>query len=430
MSFSRFDLDLRLLSGLRALGFENPTPIQSEVIPVALTGNDVMGSAETGTGKTAAFLLPILQRILAKPNQAHALRALILVPTRELVPQVAEQVKQLSGRADIRVATIYGGVGLADQQTALKRGVDIIIATPGRLVDHIERKNISFATLEVLVLDEADRMLDIGFLPPIRRIAALLPRERQTMLFSATMPQEILSLASEVTRKPVRVQMGKEAPPVAITQMLFPVPEHLKFEVLQALLGEKGMDRVIIFTRTRSRADRLTQRLQRAEIRASVIHGDRSQGQRTAALLAFRNGRSRILVATDIAARGIDVEGVSHVVNYDIPKTPEDYVHRIGRTGRANSYGQAYTLVTPADEMMVRRIESVIKTKIKRRRLDNVNYNAPPTEQPTAHPVRRHTEFNHKRPNTRRDEQPASQSRTGHGEQNYKRPSTRSARTT
>ena len=395
MSFSRFDFDLRLLSGLRALGFEQPTPIQSEVIPLALTGKDVMGSAETGTGKTAAFLLPILQRLLAQPNRVHTPRALILVPTRELVPQVTEQAKQLSGRTDLRIVTIYGGVGLMNQQHALKRGADIIIATPGRLVDHIERKNISFASLEVFVLDEADRMLDIGFLPAIRRIAALLPRERQTLLFSATFPQAILSLAAEVTRQPARVQVGKDIPPAAIAQTLFPVPEHLKFELFQGLLGEEGMDRVIVFTRTRSRADRLTQRLQRANIPSAVIHGDRSQGQRSAALEAFRRGRSRILVATDIAARGIDVEAISHVVNYDVPKQPEDYVHRIGRTGRAQTTGHAYTLVTPADETMIRRIESVLKTKVKRRRLEGINYNAPSTEAPAANPHPRYEKRSH-----------------------------------
>ncbi|CAG0972758.1 partial ATP-dependent RNA helicase RhlE, partial [Anaerolineae bacterium] len=306
MTFSSFNLDPRLQEGVRALGFTLPTPIQTATIPAALSGQDILGSAETGTGKTAAYLLPILQRLIAA--RARSPRALILVPTRELALQVAEHADALCKRTDLRVAAIYGGVAMGNQTTALRRGVDIVIATPGRLLDHIERKNITFASLQVLVLDEADRMLDVGFLPDIKRIIAMLPRERQTMLFSATLIPAIVSLAAQITRQPARIQVEKTTTPDAIAQTLFPVPEHLKAQVLQQLLREEEMDSVLIFARTKRRADRVAKQLQRANIRAAVIHGDRSQGQRIAALEDFRRGKSRVLVATDIAARGIDVE--------------------------------------------------------------------------------------------------------------------------
>lgn len=394
MSFSSFGLDPRLLAGVRALGFQQPTPIQTATVPAALTGQDVLGSAETGTGKTAAFLLPILQKLLAAPaaRRTHAPRALIVVPTRELALQVTEHATALCTRTDLRVAAIYGGVSLGNQEMLLQRGADVIIATPGRLLDHIERKNISFAALQILVLDEADRMLDVGFLPDIRRIVRLLPRERQTMLFSATLPEAILNLAAEVTHNAARVMIQKKITPDAIAQTVFPVPEYLKMQVLQQLLREDGMESVLVFARTKHRADKLVKQLVRANIRAAVIHGNRSQGQRIAALEAFRAGHSRVLVATDIAARGIDVEGISHVINYDVPMQPGDYVHRIGRTGRAEAEGSAYTLVTPADEPMIRRIEIVLKQKIARRRLDGIDYNAPAFVQPNAEAIRRYVE--------------------------------------
>ncbi len=394
MSFSRFGLDPRLEEGVRALGFSAPTPIQFATIPAALEGQDILGSAETGTGKTAAYLLPLLQRLLAAPAHARQVRALILVPTRELALQVAEHAEELSGKTGLRVAAIYGGVPMASQINALRRGVDVVIAPPGRLIDHVERKNISFAALEIFVLDEADRMLDVGFLPDIRRIERLLPRERQTMLFSATLVPAIQSLAAQVTRHAARIQMETAPAPEAIAQTLFPVPEHLKAQVLQHLLREEEMDSVLVFARTKHRADRVVKQLQRANIRAAVIHGDRSQNQRIAALEAFRQGHSRVLVATDIAARGIDVEGISHVVNYDVPMQPEDYVHRIGRTGRAQAAGKAYTLVTPTDEAMVRRIEVVLKQKIERRRLAGIDYSTPQFAQPDGESIRRYVEAN------------------------------------
>lgn len=394
MSFSSFDLDPRLLEGVRALGFTQPTPIQVATIPAALTGRDILGSAETGTGKTAAYLLPLLQRFLAAPARNHNVRALILVPTRELALQVAEHAEQLSAHTGLRAIAVFGGMALMSQEKSLRHGVDIVIATPGRLLDHAARRNIAFGALEVLVLDEADRMLDVGFLPDLRRIVHLLPRERQTMLFSATLIPSILNLAAEVTRNAVRIQKETAPAPDAIAQTLFPVPEHLKAQLLQRLLREEEMDSVLVFARTKHRADRVVRQLQRVNIRADVIHGDRSQNQRIAALEAFRRGQARVLVATDIAARGIDVEGISHVVNYDVPMQPEDYVHRIGRTGRMQAAGKAYTLVTPTDEAMVRRIEVVLKQKIERRRLDGIDYSTPQFAQPSSDAIRRYVESN------------------------------------
>ena len=396
MSFTNFSLDPRLLKNVRTMGFEEPTPIQHATIPPALTGQDILGSAETGTGKTAAYLLPILHRLLDDSRQVRQPRVLVLVPTRELALQVTDQAQQLSKHTQVRVAAIYGGVGLGQQEDALRRGVDIVIATPGRLLDHVERKNIAFTSINVLVLDEADRMLDIGFLPDIRRVVRQLPRDRQTLMFSATL-QPIVALAPEMTRNAARVEVEKTVTPDGITQTLYPVPEHLKMHLLQKLLQDGTMDSVLIFARTKHRADRVVRDLQRAKIRANVIHGNRSQSQRIAALEAFRAGHARVLVATDIAARGIDVEGISHVINYDVPMQPEDYVHRIGRTGRADAIGQAYTLVTPLDERMINRIEFILKRKIQRRKVDGVDYSRPAANQPNAEAIRRYVEANRRK---------------------------------
>jgi ATP-dependent RNA helicase RhlE len=392
MTFNTFGLDPRLQKSIASLGFEQATPIQAATIPVALTGQDILGSAETGTGKTAAYLIPAIQKLLVENNPAHALRVLILVPTRELALQVHEQALALCKHTDLRVAPIYGGVGMVNQEQALKRRTDIIIATPGRLQDHMTRGNVSFKDLQFLVLDEADRMLDVGFLPAIRRIARELPRERQTMLFSATLVPSILSLASEVTRQPARIAVEKTVTPQAIEQTLFTVPEHLKTEALHKLLADHAMESVLVFARTKHRADKIVKHLKRANIRADVIHGNRSQGQRVAALEAFRRGHARVLVATDIAARGIDVTGVSHVVNYDVPMQAEDYVHRIGRTGRAQAAGSAYTLVTPLDEAMVKKIERAVNRKLPRRRVEGIDPHAPMFQQPDAEAIRRYVE--------------------------------------
>ncbi|MBE7550262.1 MAG: DEAD/DEAH box helicase [Anaerolineales bacterium] len=382
MYFKDFELEPRLQRNLQTMGFERPMPIQSAAIPPALKGYDILGSAETGTGKTAAFLLPLLQKLIASPRPRHP-RALILVPTRELALQVADQARQLSQGLSLRVGTIYGGVGIGPQEQALRQGVDIVIATPGRLLDHITRRNVTLTTLQVLVLDEADRMLDNGFWPDIRRIVRLLPRERQTLLFSATL-QPMMKLAGEVTRQPVRVEVEKTVAPEAITQVLYPVPEHLKIQLLERLLEDDSLESVLVFARTKHRADRVVRHLQRARISAGVIHGNRSQNQRVAALEAFRHGHTRVLVATDIAARGIDVDGISHVVNYDVPMQPEDYVHRIGRTGRAQAVGQAYTLVTPLDAPIIQRIEKVLKQQLKRHKVAGLDYNAPPASLTSA----------------------------------------------
>ncbi len=396
MSFNSFNLDPRLLKNVQALDFEEPTPIQSATIPAALEGRDILGSAETGTGKTAAFLLPLLQKLIGTLRTREP-RALVLVPTRELALQVAEQAQKLSHNTGLRVATVYGGVGYGPQEQALRKGVDIVIATPGRLIDHLEKRNVNFMSLQVLVLDEADRMLDIGFLPDIRRIMRQLPKDRQTFLFSATL-QPIVALAREVTRgDAVRVEVEKTVTPDTIKHALYPVPEHMKFHLLKRLLEDEQMDSVLIFARTKHRADRIVRDLQRARIQAAVIHGNRSQSQRIAALDAFKRGRMRVLVATDIAARGIDVEGISHVVNYDMPMQAEDYVHRIGRTGRAQAIGEAYTLVTPADERMVNRIEYVLKQKLERRKVEGIDYRTPSARIPDAEAVRRYVEANRRK---------------------------------
>jgi ATP-dependent RNA helicase RhlE len=395
MQFSDFDLDPRLLRNVQAMGFEEPTPIQSATIPQALAGHDILGSAETGTGKTAAYLLPILQKLISSPG-TQCPRALVIVPTRELALQVSAHATQLGHDLSLRIATIYGGVGYGSQDDALQHGAEIVIATPGRLLDQITRRHMAFTGLQVLVLDEGDRMLDIGFLPDIRRIVRLLPRERQTMLFSATL-EPIVGLAREVTYEAVRVQVEETITPGAITQVLYPVPEHLKFELLQQLLADASLDCVLVFTRTKHRADRLVRDLQRARISAAVIHGNRSQSQRVAALEAFRCGRMRVLVATDIAARGIDVEGISHVVNYDVPMQPEDYVHRIGRTGRATAVGHAYTLATPEDAQMIHRIEYLLQEKLERREVAGVDYSTPSVRIPNADEIRRYVEANRRK---------------------------------
>ena len=397
MQFTDFEFDRRFLTNLEAMGYEQPTPIQSATIPQALEGHDILGSAETGTGKTAAFLLPLLQRLLTSPG-ARQPRALILVPTRELALQVADHAAHLGRGLPLKIATVYGGVGYGAQDEALKRGADVVIATPGRLLDQVSRRRVRFDALQVLVLDEADRMLDIGFLPDIRRIVSLLPEERQTMLFSATLDSIVLGLAREVTREPVRVQVAEAVTPEAIRQVLYPVPEHMKLELLRRLLADESQDSVLIFARTKQRADCLAMDLQRARISAEVIHGDLSQRDRVAALEAFRQSRARVLVATDVAARGLDVEGISLVVNYDVPTQPEDYVHRIGRTGRAEAAGEAYTLVTPEDERMIHRIEYILQAKLERRRIEGFAYDTPAVRIPSPEEIRRYVEAYRRKP--------------------------------
>jgi ATP-dependent RNA helicase RhlE len=377
VTFEQLKLHPRLMQGVHDEGYDVPTPIQDQAIPAALEGRDLIACAPTGTGKTAAFLLPTLQHLMSGP--ARQTRGLVITPTRELALQVDEQVSHLARHTSLRGTAVYGGVGLGPQRKALRDGATLVTATPGRLLDHIRRGWLDLSLIEVLVLDEADRMLDMGFLPDIRRILDYLPRQHQTLLFSATMPQEIVRLAASVLRDPVRVQIGAgTAPAAGITQALYPVPEHLKKALLLTLLGETRVESALVFTRTKRRTERLARQLSKSGITAAQIHGDCSQGRRVAALEGFRAGRYRVLVATDVAGRGIDVEGISHVINYDMPDTVETYVHRAGRTARVEAVGQAISLVTPADERTVRAIERAMGQTIERRHISHFDYAVEP----------------------------------------------------
>ena len=365
MSFSSLNLHASLSRALGDLGFDKPTPIQAEAIPAGLAGRDVLASAKTGSGKTAAFLLPILQRLLAEPRGTT--RALVLTPTRELAAQIAEDAHDLARHTRLTVAAVYGGVAMGPQDRAFRDGVDLIVATPGRLLDHLLSRRARLSGLRVLVLDEADRMLDMGFLPDIHRILAELPKKRQTLFFSATMPAPIAKLASDMLNDPAHIQLqSKTAPAEGIAQAVYPVAQDRKAELLAELLEKGEMQDALVFTRTKHRADRLTQYLSERRVRVGRIHGNRSQRQRTEALERFRSGFYRVLVATDIAARGIDVEELGHVVNFDVPAVPEDYVHRVGRTGRAEATGDAFTFVSPQEESDLRRIEHAIGKRLPR----------------------------------------------------------------
>jgi ATP-dependent RNA helicase RhlE len=383
VSFKQFDLDPRLLQAVGVAGYIVPTPIQTAAIPPAMAGHDLIGTAQTGTGKTAAFVLPILQRLLSGPRRR--VRALVVTPTRELAEQIHETFRALGRQTGLRSATIYGGVGMAPQEQALRDGVEILVACPGRLLDHIGRGNARLKDLEVLVLDEGDRMFDMGFLPDVRRILSHLPAERQTMLFSATFPPEVEKLAAQSLRRPRRIAVGLTRPAETVTHALYSTPAHLKTALLLALLKETGMRSVLVFTRTKHRATRLAKQIGREGYRVGMLHGDRSQNQRQAALDSFREGRIQILVATDIAARGIDVQEISHVINYDVPDTADAYIHRVGRTGRAALEGDAFTLVTPEDDEMVRAIEKAVGKPLPRRTVAGFDYKAPaPAPAPAA----------------------------------------------
>ncbi len=374
VTFESLGLHPNLLKGIHDLGFIRPTPIQAQAIPPVLAGRDVIGCAQTGTGKTAAFVLPILHRLMQKPGHGNV-RTLIVAPTRELALQSMEHLRGLSRYVPLQGAAIFGGVPMAPQERALERGLDIISATPGRLLDHIYSGRINFVDLEVLVLDEADRMLDMGFLPDIQKILRLLPPKRQNLLFSATMPEAILGLANELLHHPVTVQIGRRTQAaVGIRHAVYPVPHHLKTELLVELLRQQGMTSVLVFTRTKQYAGRLAETLERRGFKVSVLHGDRSQGQRLHALERFRQGRSQVMVATDIAARGIDIEDITHVINFDVPNTPEDYIHRIGRTARVDATGDAFTLIDEQDEPMVREIERALTQSLPRVKLPTFDY--------------------------------------------------------
>ena len=377
MRFTEFELSEPLVKAISALKYEEATPIQVQAIPPGLQGHDIVGCAQTGTGKTLAFLLPALERLLRDQGKTKNPRVVVLEPTRELAIQVTGEARKLTTRTSIRTASIYGGAGMRGQVDKLRRGVDVVVATPGRLMDHMRRKNVHFRDLQILVLDEADRMLDMGFLPDIKQIISRMPRQRQTMLFSATISPTISALARQFQRDPVSIEMDLARPPEAIQQALYPVPKHLKTQLLLAILEQIEVSSMLVFTRTKQEADIVTRHLRQAKTSVACIHGDFKQRERIAALEGFRLGKHRVLVATNIAARGLDVEGISHVINYDVPEHPEDYIHRIGRTARAEADGDAITLVTPDDEALIHRIEYLLGRKIERKHLEGFDYDVP-----------------------------------------------------
>jgi ATP-dependent RNA helicase RhlE len=378
--FDSFGLGPELVRAIGDLGFTEPTPIQYSAIPPALAGKDVLACAMTGSGKTAAFILPILQRLAGKPRGTT--RVLILAPTRELAAQIVEHTNALAQHTRIRAAAVHGGVAMPPQERAFRDGVDLIVACPGRLLDHMQRPYARLAGLEVLVLDEADRMLDMGFLPDIRRVLQKLPRVDQKMLFSATMPREIAVLAQQLLDSPASIDIERPAAPATgVTQSIYEVRSDLKPHLLLGLLAGGSIENALVFTRTKHRANRLADFLERRGVACERIHGNRSQGQRTKALEGFKNGRYRVLVATDVAARGIDVEALSHVVNFDVPNVPEDYIHRVGRTARAGATGEAFTFASREEQDELRAIERRVGKPIARRRLEGFDYEHKPAER-------------------------------------------------
>ncbi len=390
MSFDQFALEPRVLAGVESVGFSEPTPIQVEAIPQVLAGRDVLGLAQTGTGKTAAFVLPILHRLMHGP--LRQVRVLIVAPTRELAEQIHQVTEALSRQTKIRSVTVYGGVSKNPQVEALRRGVEIVVACPGRLLDLHSERAVDLSRVEVLVLDEADRMCDMGFLPDIRRILKLLPAQRQTLFFSATMPDDIRALADDILRDPVTVQIGVIAPVKSVAHALYPAPRALKSKLLLALLERTATGRVLIFTRTKYRARNLARDLERRGYRVAALQGNMSQNQRQRALDGFRDGKYDLLVATDIAARGIDVSDITHVINFDMPDTVDAYTHRIGRTGRVDATGEAFTFIEADDEPLLREVEQVLGYRIERRQLEGFDYEgftpvAPP--RPAQAPARR-----------------------------------------
>ena len=365
ITFRDLGLSEAMLASLDRAGYTRPTPIQAQAVPLALKGRDLMGLAQTGTGKTAAFTIPLIERLMGGPTRT---RALVLTPTRELCQQVEASVRKYGDGTGLEVVSVYGGVGYEPQTAALRAGVDIVVATPGRLIDHLEKQNVVFDDIEVLVLDEADRMLDMGFAPQINRIVAAIHPYRQTLLFSATMPPEVEALARKYLRKPVVVQVGRRSQAAAtVRHFVYPVPGHRKSSLLTHLIREMdGDDTVLVFTRTKHGADRVVRHLEHEGVKADALHADKSQAQRDQALQRFKDGKTRVLVATDIAQRGLDISHITHVINYDVPQQAEDYVHRIGRTGRAAKEGDAFTFMSTDEIGMVRTIERVIGQEIPR----------------------------------------------------------------
>ncbi len=375
MNFNQFKLDSRLAAGIARAGYETPTPVQEQAIPAALEGHDLIATAQTGTGKTATFVLPILHKLLQGPR--HKARALIVTPTRELAEQINDNIRTLSAGTNLRSATVYGGVGTAPQVRALKTGVEILVACPGRLLDLAAQGIARLDNIEILVLDEADRMFDMGFLPDVRRIIKLVPPKRQTMLFSATFPPEVEKLTAEALSAPMRIAVGLTRPAHTVSHALYPVPKHLKTALTFEILKRTDTNSVLIFARTRHRAQSLSIKLSRQGYRVTSLHSDRTQGQRQSALNGFKDGRYQIMVATDIAARGLDVDSISHVINFDMPDTADAYIHRIGRTGRAERTGDAFTLITPEDDDMVRELEKIMKQTLPRETIEGFDYNVP-----------------------------------------------------
>ncbi len=415
MNFDQFNLDPRINAGIKNAGYSTPTPIQKQAIPVVLEGRDVLGLAQTGTGKTAAFMLPILQRLTKGPRRQ--IRVLIVAPTRELAEQIYQAGIDLGKHTKVRSVTVYGGVNKTRQVNAIKNGVEIVVACPGRLLDLVGDRYIDLSKVEVLVLDEADRMCDMGFLPDIRRIIKLLPKKRQTLFFSATMPKDIRQLADTILHNPVTVQIGMIAPAETVSHALYPVTQGLKKPLLFAMLDQTATSRVLIFTRTKRRARFLAQDLEKRKYRVSALQGNMSQSRRQNAINGFRNGKYDILVATDIAARGIDVTEISHVINYDMPDTVDAYTHRIGRTGRAELEGEAYTFASQEDAVLIRDIEKVLGSQIDQRSLPGFNYGGfVPNIQVPARP----TNQQKKKPSNynRKSRQHRSGSKKQHSSQN------------
>jgi len=381
VNFEPFSFDPRIMAAIGTAGYTTPTPIQEKAIPLVLTGRDVLGLAQTGTGKTAAFMLPILQRLIQGPSRQ--VRVLIIAPTRELAEQIHQTAVDLGRNTRVKSVSIYGGVGKGPQAAALRRGAEIVVACPGRLLDHIDDKGIDLSHVEILVLDEADRMCDMGFLPDIRRILRSLPAKRQTLFFSATMPKDIRELADGILRNPATAQIGMIAPAETVSHALYPAPDGRKTDLLLEMLKQTATGRVLIFTRTKHRARNLARDLEKHRYRVSALQGNMTQNRRQEAISGFRDGRYDILVATDIAARGIDVSEISHVINFDMPNTVDAYTHRIGRTGRASRTGEAFTFAAQADEMMIREIEHTLGARIERRRLPDFDYSGMAADSPS-----------------------------------------------
>jgi ATP-dependent RNA helicase RhlE len=387
MNFETFNFHPDIMAGVRALGYSVPTPIQSKAIPPIMQGRDIIGLAQTGTGKTAAFVLPILHHLRRNPQGCT--RALIISPTRELAEQTCEVINNLGRHTDLRSVAIYGGVNMVQQNQELHNGAEIVAACPGRLLDHLWKGTINLSQLEILVIDEADRMLDMGFLPDIRNILACILHKHQTLLFSATMPAAIRRLGHEILCDPVTVQVDRILPAKTVSHALYPVRQHLKTALLKEILNKIKTDSVLVFTRTKHRAERVAQQLVRAGYRVTSLQGNMSQDRRQAALADFRNSSIKILVATDIAARGIDILSISHVINYDMPESTDDYIHRIGRTGRIDKNGDALTFVTKADEGKVRSLEQLLDSPLDRLILQDFDYAKPAPDRETRPPQRR-----------------------------------------